>query len=1116
MIPLIKTQNMMDEAEGSHVAYGPTEPMQILGHEWDEFKLQRRQPEPTTHVPWIRRTETCIPTVTRFYKGRPVRIRLTNATDRLTSCPVHFPVIVWVPIGSLPKTEGYVWLDSAKYKEWQVLAHAAARDKTLLKWEAELYQQWLAKQPPAVEQVRYPTPKGILQRPDEDSADKPPVNSERDSADDSSATGDSEWIAEEHHRRLDATAGDSTGVTTTDDEAMTPEAAGSGLETAESTVRRDEDQGLECSPKRHPPMTQTAPSREAGDISTTLDQTFIAVMRVLATEGTVDSSDETAEHPAADIELEDYAHELAFLPDLSEPEPTTLDYSAANVKNPELSADQQRSLIEVLRRHESIMIASGNARPPPAYGVVCDIDVQGHAPIKQRARRIPFKHLKKLYELRKGLLKAGLIAFSDSPWASLIVIVLKKNGQDIRLCIDYKMVNAVTAILEYVMPLVDDLLTDLETYLWFCSLDAASGFWAILMTLRARKISAFVCPLGHFEWLRMPFGLKNAPMIYQRMIDNALWGFVQPKGGWNAFAAKMKAAEDSAEHCRRLESSPRLPGTTATTRTKFAAARDDSKTAEPITRLINSPEADMFTTNEADESSLVPVFDRRSFVDDICFGGEDFLGALNYYNRFIQDFAVYGAALYQLKEDDFAPEGDLTVARRSFQALQDKVAAAPILRHFVRTKDVHIILFANEWALSSTLLQLHDDKLHPVRFCGRVLKEAEMNYHAAEKEVLALLLLLKTCYTQLAGRTIRVYTRFSTLEWITKSKSLFGRAVQFAVLLSLWHLIVQRVKEKDCAFTQLLQSTVTNFVDLDYSLELVAPPTKGSPPTRMDPNVLYARLPTTHTGFVVSFDVSAKTEKYGGYGSCSWIVWSLPEWKIVIAANAYLEKTTVNIAEYTGMNNGVLATIEHGAEDLVVVGDSRLAIQQSLGVIACRKESPMAQLNHHKEITARLRSVKYLHVVREYNAAADSLATEALESKVSKVILSETRKAELAGLNRIQEVIYESPPQGSEAQNLVPGGSIQTLSGVSTVKRKTFADFVRPKPGMLLAMTRAQTKSKKKHVRFTHDKPKPLPKTRPNRIPPEIQPPETTQAPPAAPNDKTLILWKSKKKDDDE
>ncbi|KAG3068516.1 hypothetical protein PI125_g23398 [Phytophthora idaei] len=305
-------------------------------------------------------------------------------------------------------------------------------------------------------------------------------------------------------------------------------------------------------------------------------------------------------------------------------------------------------------------------------------------------------------------------------------------------------------------------------------------------------------------------------------------------------------------------------------------------------------------------------------------------------------------------------------------------------------------------------MQEHEGKLHPVRFVGRVLKESEMNYHPAEKEVLALLLLLKTCYMQLAGKTLHVYTRFSTLEWVHKSKSLFGRAVQFAVLLSPWHLKVQRVKEQDVVFAQLLQSSITNVVDLEESLAPLAPPNKGSPTVRMDPAMLYARLPRDYRGFVVSFDGSAKTEKYGGYGSCSWVLCSLPEWKIVIAANAYLPSTTANVAECTGMNNGVKAAIAHGAEDLVIVGDSRLAIQQSLGVIACQKESLLTLLNIHKELTAQFRSVKYLHVVREYNAAADSLATEALESKVSQMVLAETRKSELVTLNRIQEMIYES------------------------------------------------------------------------------------------------------------
>ncbi|OWZ15538.1 hypothetical protein PHMEG_00010800 [Phytophthora megakarya] len=77
---------------------------------------------------------------------------------------------------------------------------------------------------------------------------------------------------------------------------------------------------------------------------------------------------------------------------------------------------------------------------------------KGHSPIKQKARRTPLRYLGNLYELLKDLLRAGLIAFSDSPWASPIVIVLKMNGVDIRLCIDYKMVNAVTAIVEFARP----------------------------------------------------------------------------------------------------------------------------------------------------------------------------------------------------------------------------------------------------------------------------------------------------------------------------------------------------------------------------------------------------------------------------------------------------------------------------------------------------------------------------------------------------------------------------------------------------------------------------------------------------------------------------------------
>ncbi|OWZ12713.1 LOW QUALITY PROTEIN: hypothetical protein PHMEG_00014077 [Phytophthora megakarya] len=327
------------------------------------------------------------------------------------------------------------------------------------------------------------------------------------------------------------------------------------------------------------------------------------------------------EHIPNEMELADYAHELAFLPDLTEPSSTVLDYTGSNVVNESLSEDEQRKLVEILQRYEGIMIARGNTLPPQAYGVVCDIDVQGHIPIKQRVRRTPLRVLEKLYELLKGLLRAGLITFSDCPWASPIGIVRKKNGVDIRLCIDYKRVNAVTTHMEHAMPFVDNLLTDMEAYLWFCSLDAASGFWTVIMTERARKVSAFVCTLRHFEWRRMPLGFKNAPMIYQRMMDNALWGFVQPKGGWKEYLERMRLAEEDVERTKT--------GSSTRPRCKYEADRESASNPDPVSELVNSSIGDMFTNGEPDASSLVPEFDRRSFVDDFCFGSETFDGCLS-------------------------------------------------------------------------------------------------------------------------------------------------------------------------------------------------------------------------------------------------------------------------------------------------------------------------------------------------------------------------------------------------------------------------------------------------------------------------------------------------------
>ncbi|OWZ06580.1 hypothetical protein PHMEG_00021141 [Phytophthora megakarya] len=217
------------------------------------------------------------------------------------------------------------------------------------------------------------------------------------------------------------------------------------------------------------------------------------------------------------------------------------------------------------------------------------------------------------------------------------------------------------------------------------------------------------------------------------MIDNALWSSVYPKDDDSDFAL-------------------------TTIRTKLDGDRQASLQLDPVFWMVNDPCVDVIASNELAESSLVPVFQHWSFVDDICFGGttcdacldtldkllarfeecrisvsfsksifgqskvdslshevspegiradskqmtvitklpflkskkgmQQFLVSLNYYSRFIQDFAVYGAALYQLKEDDFSEAGDLAAAKAIFNIPQQKVSEAPILRHFDAKKDV--------------------------------------------------------------------------------------------------------------------------------------------------------------------------------------------------------------------------------------------------------------------------------------------------------------------------------------------------------------------------------------------------------------------------------------------
>ncbi|XP_055388934.1 uncharacterized protein LOC129618032, partial [Condylostylus longicornis] len=326
--------------------------------------------------------------------------------------------------------------------------------------------------------------------------------------------------------------------------------------------------------------------------------------------------------------------------------------ASAQVNTIEIGADHlpkaiQEKIMGIIRKYEKIF-GPINDREIIDTQVKAEIKTTTDDPIYTKSYPYPANMRKEVEEQIKKLLEDGIIRPSKSPYNSPIWVVAKKPDSSgvkkYRMVIDFKRLNAVTVPDTYPIPDITSTLASLGQAKFFTTLDLTSGFHQIMMHKKDIPKTAFSTMNGKYEFLRLPFGLRNAPSIFQRMIDDVLKDQIG-KSCYVYIDDVIIYGKTEEEHLRNIETifsilekanlKVNLEKTKFfNTETEFLGYIVTSEGIKPDPRKVAAIQNIMPPTNLKDLKS--------------------FLGLTSYYRRFIQDFAKVAKPLTSLTRGENA------------------------------------------------------------------------------------------------------------------------------------------------------------------------------------------------------------------------------------------------------------------------------------------------------------------------------------------------------------------------------------------------------------------------------------------------------------------------------
>nr|XP_054765533.1 uncharacterized protein LOC129272405 [Lytechinus pictus] len=179
-----------------------------------------------------------------------------------------------------------------------------------------------------------------------------------------------------------------------------------------------------------------------------------------------------------------------------------------NLESCKVSRDEKERVVRLIQKHDAVF-SKGDFDVGFCSEVPHEIKTTDDIPVNQPYRRIPPHYVKEVKDTLRQLLDQGIIEPSNSPYASPVVLVKKKDGS-LRICVDYRQLNKKTLKDAFPLPRIEESLEALNGAVYFSSLDLAHGYHQVVMDADSRKKSAFRVPFGLFQYNRMPFGLTNA------------------------------------------------------------------------------------------------------------------------------------------------------------------------------------------------------------------------------------------------------------------------------------------------------------------------------------------------------------------------------------------------------------------------------------------------------------------------------------------------------------------------------------------------------------------------------------------------------------------------------